>query len=260
LSDPIHSARLKIERAKKHLADLDAELTAFKGRHPYSIVCQDEGNKRRYIFKVREPLPESLPLLIGDLVHNLRIPLDYLIQGAVRVNHRQPTRRTGFPFAGGEKSFRKALIGAVDGASKKTRAIVRYLKPYGGGNSAVFAIDELDVADKHSTIIPVWSAYTHMRIVPTIPDQPQIKVPFYLKMTTKNAGKIVKDGDTLETVIFHGEGDHGMMDRDLQFAIQISFGGPEILKGKALFPALPQLVQVTERIVDIFDRRIFNPR
>ena len=50
---------------------------------------------------------------------------------------------------------------------------------------------------------------------------------------------------------------HSEVENDYGFAFEIAFGKGGVLEGEPLFPTLPQLVDFIERIVDIFDRRVF---
>jgi hypothetical protein len=42
MPDVLAGPRIKIERAKRHIRDLEAEIAAFHGRGPYEIVAYDD--------------------------------------------------------------------------------------------------------------------------------------------------------------------------------------------------------------------------
>lgn len=55
--------RIKIERAKRHIRELEAEIRASHARNPYVIIRQDDLKTGDLIYwvKVREYVPETLP-------------------------------------------------------------------------------------------------------------------------------------------------------------------------------------------------------
>jgi hypothetical protein len=96
-------------------------------------------------------------MALGDAVHNLRAALDLMACDIVRLNGKS-TRDVYFPFSFNaaeldkqvkEKNFDRAAPEAQDLLRNK-------IKPYkeNGGNVALRAIHDLDVADKHRLILP----------------------------------------------------------------------------------------------------------
>jgi len=72
--------RLKVERAKQHIGDLNTGLKAFLGSNPYIVGAQRDPQTRRpiyYLAAVRE-VPTPISLLAGDIIQNLRSALDHL--------------------------------------------------------------------------------------------------------------------------------------------------------------------------------------
>lgn len=128
---------VKIERAKRHLRDLEALVQDFFASNPYEIVVHDEPHTGDRVFKVRilqEP-PLEWSAIVGDLVHNLRAALDLLICELVRGEGRLVTDKTGFPIAKGAKEFKSGYQQKLQGASNEVVQIVKRLKPYKGGTT-----------------------------------------------------------------------------------------------------------------------------
>src|ERR1700694_5642328 len=77
----ITSAHLKVERAKKHIIELDNALTAFKSTKPYKIETYVNPKTPQilnyYLVEVDE-VPDAISLICGDVFHNLRGALDHL--------------------------------------------------------------------------------------------------------------------------------------------------------------------------------------
>ena len=88
----LRSAHLKIEQGKKHIADLDAERVRFLGTDPYVGVPKfhPEADSTEFVLQSLPPIPDSIPLILGDAVHNLRVALDYLACELVRSADSEP--------------------------------------------------------------------------------------------------------------------------------------------------------------------------
>jgi hypothetical protein len=149
-------ARLKIERANKHIADVEARLSALA----QSYVVRIKRNPALGNEVIEHDLTDrnagvELALLIGDAIHNLHCALDY---GCVeRVAPEQVDKFAKFPVYSTLKALEGALKGRkIDVASPKLYAlIVSQIKPYHAGHFDLWAIHKLDISDKHRLLIPV---------------------------------------------------------------------------------------------------------
>lgn len=151
----IDEARVKLERARKHIREFEPEFIEFLESDPYRV--QMERHRRQpYRYRahlmIRNTPKEHWGLTIGDAIHNLRCSLDYLVwQLSLQVTDR-PSRDTEFPIfetrPSGE-AFRKR----VKHLPTKAREIIRSMQPYHGGDKArlhkLYVIHALDNADKH---------------------------------------------------------------------------------------------------------------
>jgi hypothetical protein len=108
-TDRFSSAWLKLNRAKRHVDDLEDEIRAYWKTGPISTrgtgVTETEGGgtgARTFTVENVKPLPDTIPVLVGDAVHNLRSALDHFAYAAVA----QPTRHTYFPIWSRDDSIR----------------------------------------------------------------------------------------------------------------------------------------------------------
>jgi hypothetical protein len=72
---------LKVQWANKHIDELHSVLNAFIASKPYGISCKikpDTGHRVYYVAKA-DPIPQDVPLIISDVLQNLRTALDYLL-------------------------------------------------------------------------------------------------------------------------------------------------------------------------------------
>ena len=155
-----HGARLKVERANKHIGELHARIDAFlesDGGGPSVHLDEEDG-----ISVVRisfSEFPADLSPIIGDIFHNLRSALDHMWDELIRSFGGAPRKRTNFPIHGDENG----LIGALnDGPIKAVPQPIRdfilsAVQPYKGGNDALYAVHNLNNKDKHIVLTPVLS-------------------------------------------------------------------------------------------------------
>ncbi len=157
--DPLfHGARLKIQRAVKHINDLNVILTEFSQRRTHEVIVEHDPNGGDDLLKVRaiEILPDSFSLTLGDALHNLRASLDYVIAEIEFTFNGTRSDYTRFPI----DQSRDALIGRLDGGlAKRTPkqvidCIVQTIQPYTGGNGDfICSLNNLDIEDKHRLLI-----------------------------------------------------------------------------------------------------------
>jgi hypothetical protein len=157
----------KVARAEHHFRRLDAVITSYVERSPYVPESKgtDKGNTRMVDTYVRlhEPVPEILPLVVGDFLHNLRSSLDHLARGLVETQGNRPSDNppyaTAFPIHRDPPGRGRAQI--TGGVHPRALAIVESLQPYNApnGNSRehpLYVLNHLSNIDKHRTLhLPV---------------------------------------------------------------------------------------------------------
>src|SRR5919199_1570622 len=100
MTEPLFQGpKLKIERAERHIRDLQAEIDAFLARDPYPHVIQGDAERgvRWVKIEVRELVPPEFGLIAGDAIHNLRSALDIMLCD-IAANHGDASRTIRFPF------------------------------------------------------------------------------------------------------------------------------------------------------------------
>lgn len=133
--------RIKVERAKEHIRQLEGAVRAFLARTPYASIprVDREAGRVHYHAKVNEQPPLMLGALAGDARHNLRSALDVL------------WRNVWYPNGGGlnDKRIEFPIFDAIGGLANRyplacqrgrnRRAVelVYEIKPYKGGNDSL---------------------------------------------------------------------------------------------------------------------------
>src|ERR1700756_1655253 len=168
--DRFAAARLKIERANKHIADLDRIVSALPDAYVSTIEPNEKlGQTVKYTPPDVTKIAAEMGVIIGDAIHNLRTAIDYAYVGVIQ-KHVPSTldRYTTFPTGETREDVENRLKGrTIDVLNPKLfNWIVNNVKPYVvGGNCLVKMLHDLDVSDKHWLLIPLMRVATITDIV-----------------------------------------------------------------------------------------------
>lgn len=143
---------MKILRARAHLEELERVWSSYVASNPITArILLDP--KPHELVQIHSTPPEMLPAIFGDIMHNLRCSLDLLASDLVRLNGHSPDN-VYFPFAGSESDFDQMIKRRhMDRASPPVVDLLKQLKPYKGGDNALRAIHDLDIMDKHQSLL-----------------------------------------------------------------------------------------------------------
>jgi hypothetical protein len=179
-------SRLKVERANKHISDIDSLLQAFVNSDFYNLTVEKDADSGENVLRVaiNAGIPaEEYALIIGDALHNLRSALDLVYYETVILCAGTPSKWTKF-FV---EDTREKLKSRLDSALKKKQItklvhslIFDVVKPYQTGNSAIWTLDDWNITDKHQLLVPVFKLVIlnqvrfedeHHRPLPDLRDQ-----------------------------------------------------------------------------------------
>jgi hypothetical protein len=197
--------------------------------------------------------------ILGDIFHNLRCALDQVACQLVLTNNSQIQRSTEFPIIGTPEIFEIALGRKLTGASSKAKSLVRRLKPYKGGREPFWVIHEMDRLDKHRGIIPAGAAHRNIIITMRMPipnSNNVIRSSFGL--TPADRAYPLKDGTEVFRVKAGGRVSFAEFHDEPQFTFEAAFGEGQVVEGQPIFPTVDELVQFTERVIEIFERWIIR--
>jgi hypothetical protein len=195
---PFEAPKLKVNRAKRHTAELEEAVATYLAREPFKVVVfpGDQGPRSVVIkFRVAEEVPKTFSTIIGDAIHNLRTALDLMMCDLVRLNGRS-AKGVYFPFAERPEHLDMMIREKkADRASPEVVELIRSMKPYRQGNRALRAIHDLDIVDKHQALIPIahltelpdeYSTFLDITLMGATTDQPILdgavitRMPFLL--------------------------------------------------------------------------------
>jgi hypothetical protein len=250
------SSRRKVERAMKHVHDLNELLVAFSQSDFYTVSVEDhEGSNN-----VRIDIDNSgfsaidAALIIGDALHNLKSALDILYYQIMHESTGVTDHRTRFPI----RNERKELVDSINGGLKQKSladdpsalairdVIVDVIQAYQAGNYPLWALHELNILDKHQLIIPVFNL---MRItdIRLEDDKKQVFLadgqPFYMDHSYRS--KLNREGAITVK-------DKGRASTGIAFEAGIPF------QGELIIPQLNKIAESVTRTIDTFEA-VFKP-
>jgi hypothetical protein len=147
--------RVKIQRAKKHLGDLEVARDGFVQSKPYIIDRKPntkpghEGFDLYFMTQI-DPVPDEISTIFGDAIHNLRSALDHLAFQLVEVGGGKVSDQTSFPIFKSTEINEPSFAGKVNGMSDPAKDKIRSAEPYKDGKGHdLWVLHKLDIADKH---------------------------------------------------------------------------------------------------------------
>jgi hypothetical protein len=226
--------RVKIERAKTNLQNLEVELSRYGQQHFHAATSDRDSQTREVIInpvQKWQKLPFDALAAAGDVIQNLRSALDYLAQQLVwSGSGSEPSRSVQFPIAKDAVTYESDKARRVEGMCPKAIKAIDALKPYKGGNDALWKIHELNNIDKHRTLF----TYAHDCFLTAewIDDS----MPFNLKASNPN---------------FVGAFD-GEVEQDMDAEFYEAVSKSEVTQGDSLLPTLHQLVNFVDNLIWTF--------
>jgi hypothetical protein len=238
----------KIDRARKHILDLENEITRFANSRPYAIGARPHpvpqiGHTTLYIESLL-PIPVEIALIIGDAVHNLRSALDHLAWQLVLSNGETPTKKTYFPIQDPSQEFTPVSEDKrIEGISLAAKHFFEEVQPRNTGDDTLWRLHTLDIADKHRLLITAQVA-SHSWGVSAPGNIDTLWFP--------EAVHVVAVGDEIINIptSTYGRQKH----EDFQLAIDIVFGGSEVIGGESVVAALNQIADYTADVIKKFEK------
>jgi hypothetical protein len=229
--DRICLIRVKIERAKKHLVDLEREVIRFRDAKIHILFSDADVTSGKFgtpvgALKAARVLSFDAVCAAGDVIQNLRTALDHLANHLVAVAGSAPTRRIEFPIAKNAATYEAEKARKVEGMRPEAVEAIDRLKPYKGGDDRIWKLHELNNIDKHRMLFTV--------------DRDCIMQDDWLPV----GGYAVRAGNPTFTSVFDDE-----VEKNVEFDIDEAITKPQVAEGDALIPALHQMIDFVEGLI-----------
>jgi hypothetical protein len=149
------ASRLKVKWAHKHIENSTMAVRRWLSSDFYAISVKKKRKVNYVSVVITKTFPADLvALYIGDALHNLRSALDILYFQICT----KTTKWTRFPVRDSREELESTLSTALKKqqiSSEVFEHILETVKPYKDGNLALWALDDMNIIDKHQLLIPV---------------------------------------------------------------------------------------------------------
>lgn len=243
--EKIKSIRVKVERAKQHLRDLETARDGFIASTPYAIQSEfnpQTGYDEFTVTNIQTP-PDEIGTIVGDAIHNLRSALDHLAYQLVLANRQNPSSQTCFPIYDDAAKYNSGRTGKLKGMAQDAIDAIDNIKPYLGGEDIFWYLHKLDIADKHHALLFTITCVTEISLqVQGGFHQPGFRIPGF---AAPKFGKPLKEGD----VFFISEpGAYG----DADFTFDAALATQDVIEGKPLIKLLQHMIDKVDNLIVSF--------
>src|ERR1700733_6399310 len=171
MPDPFRSARLKIDRAKHHIHNLDVLSKQFRTQDSYEIIVEknlESGYDLHKIRLLKPALLDECSILIGDAISKTRAAPDHMVYACAVANISDKTvklkfKTCSFPFGNDASTFNANANGCTS-VPEKIRTLLRSFQAYQGGNTPLWALNVTCNWDKHALITPILVGFDDFRM------------------------------------------------------------------------------------------------
>jgi hypothetical protein len=151
---PLAGSFAKVEWAKSEINKLNHRVNAMVESWPDVIThyVNEQGVEVRRL--ATPPIPNDLNIEVGNIIQNLRAPLDKALS-AIALKFHPNHNGVQFPFGKDEDSFEKVLAKQTK-LPECSKSIIRQAMPYMPGNPVLCALHSLNIPDKHHPeLVPI---------------------------------------------------------------------------------------------------------
>jgi hypothetical protein len=256
MPDKTGDIRVRIERAKRHIAELNTAIGSFFNSQPYEVTNKRDPDTKRLIYYLLrvENTPAELSVIVGDALHNLRSALDHLMLLITLANGQPPGDNLYFPVSDSVAKHAKKQKDLLAKIGSTAAIQMDGIKPYKGGNDDLWRLHKLNNIHKHRLLVTVGSAFHWVDIGPQLHNHLQkavagaYEIPPIPRIHLTPANKMcpLKQGDELFVDA------PGAEPQNLQFGLAVAFGEPGIAEGESVTDSFKAFVPLVEQIVNQF--------
>lgn len=231
----------KFKRSQKHVGDFQIAADLFRDSnrdHVGKNTDAQTGDITYYLKSVPE-VPDSITVIFGDAIHNLRSTLDHLASAMEVAAGETPDKYTGFPIFDSPEGYRDCPPTKIKGLREPCKRTLDRIEPYKTGNGhRLWQLHQLDVIDKHRMLPTVSFIPMARTMTPSerelfertfsIPGEARISHPFNMVGGTEKLRRL-QAGQELLTVSAEDA------KQDMGFAFDIAIDELGVIE---VFPAL----------------------
>jgi hypothetical protein len=243
MADAFSSPRLTFKRAKHHINEFKSVANGFINKRPWAMIREADPNFPGWeIHKAKfDEFPEMLPCILADAANNLRSILDQCGYISAKIAGN-PTRSVKFSFGSSEEAWRNNLAGGCKDVPAEVRAIFEKFKAYPGGNTALWAMNEIANAQKHFEIKPL--DHTPSVFFNAV----SVSTTGRIEIVNPGGTGLGWDAEKREIALFSAPaGSDTQIDTNIAFTIAVD--GPEIICGESVISLLDNADNIVEGVL-----------
>lgn len=245
----LQSPKIKVSRAKTILGEVQHCIDDFLSSTPCDLLRgphEETPGEHVILVKVGDDIPQSIPAMVGDVIHNARSALDHVACCLASQNGARNTNGVSFPFSRiGKDHLQEVAKNKIKKLSKDAQEAVLDLQPYRGGNHPLWILHELDLIDKHRALL--------MCGVVTSRFHGEFSSDYPIKMSLPPIYGSLKEGIHLFTIPEDAE-----FNQKLQVDINVGFNELVELQGQPVIAILNDSIKLVESIISSFEARFFS--
>lgn len=251
MRDWASSGRVKINRAHKHIEDLERAISDFRNLDPYFAIPEVNPDGRHgvaWLVRVVHEMDPMVSAIAADAIHNLHVALDQMWQRAI--HGRENVERDYFPFYESPDCAKARFRGKEKDRCKQAVDLLNRADAFRIGNP-FWQINSFDNSDKHDTmnIVACWLTHFRMDVGGIFAaDFGPLGITTVQHQITPDAFTELIEGT--ELAFFPGEVAEHYPEREITF--EIAFGKGEVLAGKEIVPAIQGLAESVEGLAAAF--------
>jgi hypothetical protein len=265
MTDRLAGIRVKIERAKHHIKDLEGRIKLFRESDPYRLVLDQSTNPEERIvrLKINATVPTEFAVIAGETINQLRSALDHLAWQLVDASGSTPSDHLYFPICQAESSFKSKLKGEIKSVGPAAIGVLGATKPYKGGNDALWKLHKLNNIDKHCLLLvlayglkPAIGFHYRNPAFESVLQRPDIQkflaqVPSPMPSGTRDLFWILQDGDEVFRLSWP-DGPKPNVNEKLDFSFEIALRQPQVAEFEPIVPFLNQLADAVDGVINKF--------
>jgi hypothetical protein len=242
---------LKCNRAGRSIMQLDEAIKAFSQTHRYQIHYDVDEERQETVVRARfkDELPEEFDVLAGEILFSLRSALDQLVCAIAAKEGQVEFKDFYFPFANSKENFEsKDTMRKVAKLSEAARNIITGYAAYPEGNKFLWAINQLNLIDKHRQLIAVGAVAGSITITGGV---------FTSGVTLGDAPGWAPFSEGLELLRYGGT-EKLKTEPSVRVETNVSFVDIDFLQSISMVSALHTMWNIVKKIIEDCDTKIFN--
>src|ERR1700730_3652046 len=240
--DYFEHSKLLVGNAREHLHHLIVEAKAFFDRNTYAVVTDTDSDTGEKIYKARFTfrLPGKLPVIVFDILSNLRAALDQALCASMLALDVKGIRldKIHFPFANAPGKLDDAIRGRCKNVPPEIVTVMRSFVPYKVGNDLLWGLNRHSATKRHQRLVAIGASSDSMFIHEMFASDTAISFP----------DPAIWDGVKNELVFARVAAD-AELKYDIELSFYIAFGDIDVVRAQPIIPTLDNLARMVTSIV-----------